>query len=569
MAILNHLNRLIEICHLHEIENVILCPGSRSAALTIGFVRHSRFNTYSISDERSAAFIGLGIAQATKKPTILVCTSGTAAYNFSSAVAEAYFQEIPLIVLTADRPVEWIHQYDGQTIFQQNIYGNHVKKAYQLNIQNQDADSIWYLERIVNEAINICQTAPFGPVHLNIPIKEPFYPNVDESLDFPKDAKKIVLAKNESQLSQETWNECFGTIEDFDKILIAVGQSDDEELNQILGKITDELWIPVLADSISNISNASIKAHDLILPKLNEQEQHSLRPQLLITSGKSFISKNIKTFLRKNKALVHWHIQENEEFIDPFQSLTHKFNVNPVYFFKKMFEDLDYKKFLNGDDDDENSTYFEHWRVINEKTCLSIIKKLQKLPYSELNSLYRVINKLPENSIFQLGNSMSIRYVNLMQNILPKNIQVFCNRGTSGIEGSLSIAVGYAISTDKIVTCLLGDVSFFYDRNALWNNYLPSNLRIIVLNNGGGNIFRMIDGPAKQPELKEYFETHQNMSIENTIKDTGFEYYKVASTQELEEALTTFFEQSNSSKVIELFTDSVENQKLFNEFKES
>ena len=167
---------IAHICYKHGIENVIISPGSRSAPLTLAFARHENLNCKVVADERSAAFVALGIAQQTGKPVVLICTSGSAAYNYAPAIAEAYFQQIPLLVLTADRPPEWIDQLDGQTIRQNNIYGKHVKESYTLPVDLSHKDAIWHVGRIVSEAINLSKTYPFAPVHINAPFREPFYP---------------------------------------------------------------------------------------------------------------------------------------------------------------------------------------------------------------------------------------------------------------------------------------------------------------------------------------------------------------------------------------------------------
>ena len=219
MSILQPIHNIAEICSRKNILDAILCPGSRSAALTISFVRHQNIKTYSISDERSAAFIGMGIAQQTGKTVALVCTSGTAAYNFAPAITEAFFQEIPLLILTADRPKEWIHQQDGQTIYQTEIFGKHVKKSYELPSDYSHPDAVWHIERVVNEAINLTQTFPKGPVHINVPICEPFYPNESEEIIFDKNVRIINQIQPEFTLSSETWIELMEIWNNSDKKL--------------------------------------------------------------------------------------------------------------------------------------------------------------------------------------------------------------------------------------------------------------------------------------------------------------------------------------------------------------
>jgi 2-succinyl-5-enolpyruvyl-6-hydroxy-3-cyclohexene-1-carboxylate synthase len=561
--LLQPIHNIAEICAKKNILNAILCPGSRSAALTISFVRHPKIKTFSISDERSAGFIGMGMALQTNQTVALVCTSGSAAYNFAPAVVEAFFQEIPLLVLTADRPSEWIHQYDGQTIYQNEIYGKHVKKSFNLPSDYSNTDAIWQIERVLNEAINLTQIEPKGPVHINVPIREPFYPTENEVIEFDKNIRTIHNIATQKTLSNEIWNQIYDIWNQSENKLIAVGQN-NLGLSKILSQISDEFSIPVLGDVISNLNGNFIDFHDIFIGK---SDKSNLKPDLLITAGKSFISKSFKQYIRANSPKFHIHIQENPELIDPFQTITHKIDVSPNYFFNQLFEDLDFQKFKEGDDEDENE-YFENWMNLNSDAKKRLQKFINELEYCEFKTINKILNKLPNYSILHLGNSMPVRYANILGIESIKQIEVYANRGTSGIDGILSTAVGQALQTEKIVTVLIGDVSFFYDRNALWNNYLPKNSRIILLNNQGGNIFRIIDGPSKQPELDEYFETYQKFNAKNTALDAKIEYLSADSDRSLDLVLNDFYNDSNSPKLLEIFLDGKVNSDIFKKYKQ-
>ncbi|MFN3850603.1 MAG: 2-succinyl-5-enolpyruvyl-6-hydroxy-3-cyclohexene-1-carboxylic-acid synthase [Spirosomataceae bacterium] len=564
MAILQPIHDIAEICAQKNITDVILCPGSRSAALTISFARHPSITTYSIPDERSAGFIGMGMALQSGRTVAIVCTSGSAAYNFAPAVVEAYFQEIPLLILTADRPSEWINQYDGQTIYQREIYGKHVKKSFDLPVEYSNSDAVWQIERVANEAINLSQAEPKGPVHINVPIREPFYPNGTEKISFNRDVRIINQFKSEKVISKSDWNEILDIWESSDKKLIAVGQN-NLNLSEILSKISTEFSVPVLGDVISNLHrNAEfISSQDIFLSSNLNPE---LRPDLLITCGKSFISKSFKQFIRANKPKFHIHIQENSDVIDPFQSLTHKLEISPNYFFEKLFSDLDFQKFREGDEEDDDF-YIAQWRDLDVKAKSKLYKYLDGVPFSEFKVVEEVLQTLPDDSILHLGNSMPVRYANIIGTSPNSEIEVYCNRGTSGIDGILSTAVGQALKTDKTVVCLIGDVSFFYDRNALWNNYLPKNLRVIVLNNQGGNIFRIIDGPSRQPELEEFFVTKQNYSAQKTAEDAGIDYYYSENEIQLKDILSYFYLETNRCKLLEIKIDAEISTEVFKNYK--
>ncbi len=559
MSIIKPLYHLSEICSLKEIEEIVICPGSRSAALTLAFTRNPDIETSVLADERSAAFVALGKSLATKKTVGLVCTSGSAALNFAPAIAEAFFQEIPLLVLTADRPPEWIHQYDGQTIFQSEIYGKHVKKSYQLPADYSHPDAIWSLERIINEAIDLSQSHPKGPVHINVPIREPFYPAENEQFEFKGISRVINSLEIEKTIKNEDWQLLLEIWENAESKIIAVGQN-FENLNIVL---KDPMGALVLGDIISNLNiENEIKMHDIFLAKSENLEA----PELLITVGKSFISKSLKQYLRKNKPRYHWHIQQHQDVIDPFQSITHKIQMNENSFFKTLFETLDLRAFKNGDYD-ETSEFETQWNNANEDAKKYLGKYLNKETFGELSTTSKVLEKIPNQSIIHLGNSMPVRYSNLVFGLDKQKYTVFCNRGTSGIDGILSTAVGHATKTEKIVTCLIGDMSYFYDINALWRSQIPNNLRIVLINNAGGNIFRIIDGPSKQPELDEYFVTSQQKNSRLTCKESGIIYLPVENNQDLNNALSSFFDPSETAKLIEVFTNGEADAQIFKEFK--
>jgi 2-succinyl-5-enolpyruvyl-6-hydroxy-3-cyclohexene-1-carboxylate synthase len=559
---LQNIFNIAEICAQKEIRDIILSPGSRCAPLTLAFVRHPEIQTRTISDERSAAFIAIGISQQTKKTVGLVCTSGSAAYNYAPAVAEAYYQQIPLLILTADRPPEWIDQLDGQTIRQDGIYGKHVKKSYTLPVDHSHEDAKWEIERIVSEAINLTQEYPCGPVHINVPLREPLYPSSE--IKFEKNIKTISRIEEEKILSDNTWEELLKEYKGYSKVMIVAGQSDhDESLATLLNSFAIKNNVPVVGDIISNVSKENIiNLHDVILSKKDEALHKNLAHDLFITFGKSVISKNLKLFLRKQKT-KHWHIQSAGYTSDTFQSLTKIIPVKPAYFFTQL-----YKKTNTHSQD---KSYKELW-LKEEKSAKEILKNFfnRKNSFNEFKAINEIIKNSPDHSILHLANSMPVRYANYIG--LPEDktgIEVFANRGTSGIDGVISTAVGAALSTDKIVTVITGDMAFFYDRNALWNNYLPSNLRIVILNNHGGGIFRIIDGPNRQPELDEYFETKQMLLAGNTAKDHNLEYSFCKDEKSLESALKNFFSASSRSKIMEIETDSKTNTEVFQNFKKS
>jgi 2-succinyl-5-enolpyruvyl-6-hydroxy-3-cyclohexene-1-carboxylate synthase len=564
MAILQPIIDLVEICAKRGIKRVILCPGSRSAAVTLAFARNPKITCYSISDERSAGFIALGMALQTKEVVAIVCTSGSAVYNFAPAVVEAFFQEIPLLVFSADRPSEWIHQNDGQTIYQQNIFGQNVKKSYQLLADYNHADTAWFINRTINEAISNCNELPFGPVHINIPIREPFYPAENEVF---KPSINLSALENIPCIFEISESSKLKLISEFlmaNNVLIAVGQHDwDDDLNYYLTLLNKEYGIPILYDVISNVKVPQFQNHDHIFNADNE----SVMPDLLITFGKSFISKSFKKYFQKNKVAAHWHIQIGNKIIDPLQSITKIIPLKAADFLKIIWESAalqDIKELQI----DKSNHYFQKWENQQWNIEDKKIKFLKnQIIFSELLAYKTVIDLLPIDCELHLANSMAVRYVNMLSLSINNKINVFANRGTSGIDGCLSTAVGSAMLTDKLTISFIGDVAFFYDRNALWNNYLHANLRIIVFNNNGGGIFRLIDGPSQQPELNEFFETKQNLTAKSTAEEAGLSYFAVSNQQDLEKILPIFLLNNGKAKCLEITTSGEINQAVFKAFK--
>lgn len=567
MAVLQPITDLAEVCYLHGIRKVVISPGSRSASLTLAFTRHGGFDIKVVMDERAAGFIALGMAQQLKQPVILICTSGSAAYNYAPAVAEAFFQQIPLVIFTADRPREWIHQHDGQTIYQSGIYGEHVRKYFEIPSDYEHKDSRWFINRSVNEAILTAGAVPPGPVHINVPIREPFYPTEGEEIQSSSHVRIINRNHVEKVLSTDIWHELLNEWEAAGKILIVGGQCGlDERLNTALTNIASEFDVPVVGDVISNQKGSElfITHHDLFL---READSAQLVPDLLITYGLSLISKELKQFLRKNPAVQHWHIAEDEHLVDTFHSLTRQILVSPSYFFNSLFEKIDYQLFTQGDEPGNDSVYGERWHQNERRSALMLSNYLKNLSsLNDLTCIDEFILSLSNKIQLHVANSMAIRYVNILGRRIGAHT-IFCNRGTSGIDGCVSTAIGSALATVEPVYLITGDVAFLYDRNGLLLDSLPANLKILVINNAGGNIFRLIDGPARLPELETYFETRHGFTAERTAQDSDIAYFSAGSLGSFHEQLRQFV-AAPSTAIFEVFTDPATNGAVWNDLKE-
>jgi len=558
---------IAELCSRKGLNQAVLCPGSRCAPLTLAFSRHPQIVTRTFSDERSAGFIALGIAQQKKSPAILLCTSGSAAYNFAPAVAEAFFSETPLIIFTADRPAEWIAQHDGQTIFQSGIFGKHVKRSFELPQEYEHEDSQWAINRIVNEAINLSFQEPKGPVHINAPFREPLYPKQDELFQYSSTIRVMdefptsySLTHEQKGIITEEWNR-------HNHVLLVAGQQDyDKTVLDSLERLQSRHSLPLVGDVISNLHGIedTIRHSDLFLGQATDEIKHTLQPDLLITFGKSTISKNLKLFLRKYSPKAHWHIQSAGTVADPFQNITKVFNSGIIEFFDFINSLSDHPSFEN----QKQKNFCNLWEVEERKATRTLTDFFPQESLTELEIVREVIQSLPEQSNLHLANSMSVRYANFIGlTARQKGIQVYANRGTSGIDGCNSTAVGHALSNKRFNILITGDLAFFYDRNAFWNNYPIPNLHVLVLNNHGGIIFKIIDGPGALPEADEFFITDQKLNARKLCEEFDFEYLLLDNRKKVKNLIKDFAEFNDRTKILEFESDGSLNKATFENLK--
>ena len=508
--------QLIDHLWQRNLTKVVISPGSRNAPLILGFTSHSKYTCYSVPDERSAGFIALGIAHASQAPVALVCSSGSALLNYYPAIAEAFYRKIPLIVLSADRPEYLIDQRDGQTIRQKNVYANHILYSSQLEefpTDLQEQENI----RIINEALRLAIPSPInggGPAHINLPFEEPLYLKSEfNQTEIKPNSKELTipqLNQNEKADFIDLWN-------DSEKIMILVGQRDpNTDLDNLLNKLSHRALI--LSETTSNISvKNSVECIDRLITPLSITDYSELQPDLLITFGGNVVSKRIKAFLRSNSPKHHIHVEVIPTPPDTYQCLTQHFNMSELDFFTQWTLDVD----------SETSIYSQKWISVDQGR-----KEIQKeyepnIPFSDFQVMKHFSEMIPEESIVHLANSTSVRYAQLFN--WPIKHVFHSNRGTSGIDGIVSTAIGTAIASKKPVFLIVGDISFFYDTNAWWHRHIPNNLKVIVVNNNGGGIFRFIDGPNSTGQLENHFETHQKNSVEHIALGFGVRYFCASS----------------------------------------
>ena len=570
---------LILSCLKFDFFDVVISPGSRNVPLAIGFASNKKFKCYSIVDERSAAFFALGLSQKSKKPTILICTSGSALLNYYPAVAEAYYSEIPLIILSADRPEYKINIGDGQTINQSNVfeknilYSNSLKqdcshateeiiKSNLQKIVNDKADysKIEKLqksiqknnEEIIEIAFNL-SINKMQPVHLNVPMEEPLY----EFNDSPSISVKV-KKKTEKKLSLTDLDNFYKAINKASKIMILIGVSDGNILSKkSIQKINSCSSIIVMKEHTSNVFNESFISNiDRLIGPIELQSNSDsvfdeLSPEIVISLGGMIVSKKIKSFLRNYKPRKHFHIGNNISK-DSFYSGVEHINTTA----NKFFENIDLNK--------SDSKYFEKWNQLDNSKLDLHNRYMKVINFSDLKVFEILTNWIPKKYNIQVANSTPIRYFQLFD--LKNKNMMFANRGTSGIDGSTSTAIGSSVQNDSPVLLVTGDLSFFYDVNALWNNHIPKNFRIIIINNSGGGIFKILPGFKENNLFSEFIETQHNLSARLIAKMFNFNYTRVSTKFGLNLYLRTFFKNSKKPKILEIKTSSVKSTKILKEY---
>ncbi len=555
MSDLAPITNIAEICHQLGVDSAVLSPGSRNAPLLVAFARHAGITSHVVVDERSAGFVAMGMAQQQQRPVALVCTSGTAPLNYAPAIAEAFYQALPLLVITADRAPEWVDQQDGQTIVQPQMYQQRVKASYNLPVDRDHPDAVWQIERTVAQAIHLAMCAPCGPVHINVPLREPFYPQGEIRYSPGKVIREL---QGERVLSEAQWSALVERWSAHEKILVVVGQ---QRLSPALIAQFEQLDAVVVGDIVSNLHPCagSIRCADLILGDLDHARLAQLRPDLLITLGQSLVSKNLKLFLRANPATEQWHIQAAGPVADTYQSLTQVVRLTPEGFFSQLAQRLPPGRPL---------AYRAQWQEWAERAHAFHAEFFsQPLAFNEFDAIRQVLAALPDDAILHLGNSMAVRYANHLA-LAPSRIEVYSNRGTAGIEGSLSTAVGHAHASTRLNLILLGDLSFFYDRNALWaQGGLPDNLRIVLLNNQGGGIFDILPNSRRLPECSPYFTTPHVLNAANTASDFGLEYWVCREGEPLARRVAGLL-QPGAARLLEIHTAMSTNSEVFRLFKQ-
>jgi len=536
---------VIEACKAKQIKHIVISPGSRNAPLTIGFANDPYFNCYSIVDERCAAFFALGIAQQRREPVAVVCTSGSALLNYYPAFSEAFYSNIPLVVISADRPSSKIDIGDGQTIRQVNVLANH--SAYNANLSDEthsDKSNFYELNRALNTAIE-----EQLPVHINVPFEEPLYLATEEQYPFENivaEIKNPIINEDKAINFVKHWNSSAKKM-----VLVGVLTPNSVE-SQYIEWLAKDPSVVVLTETTSNLHHSHFIPYIDKLLTYTEKDptlKEALRPDLLLTFGGLVVSKKIKQFLRSYQPAYHYNVDLHKDYNSYF-CLTAHFKADINTFLREVTPNLV----------SVPSTYQQQWLKVKNEIQQTHLEYINQIPFSDLKVYSEVFKSIPNDYIVQISNSSAIRYAQLMK--AHPSWKVFCNRGTSGIDGSMSTAIGAAVGSASPTVFITGDLSFFYDSNALWNKYIPQDFRIILLNNQGGGIFRILPGDKTDPNFEYFFETPHKLTAEHFCEMYNINYQLATNITDLQRKISDFYEKSDVPKLLEVHTPRKINDKV-------
>lgn len=543
-----NVNILTSLLIAHDVQCAVLCPGSRNSPMVHNLVECNEMKCYSVTDERSAGFVAIGIAEATDAPVVLCVTSGSALLNAAPAVAEAYYRNIPLIVVSADRPQQWIGQSDGQTLQQVNALEPHVRKSVNI-IEPHTEEERWYCNRVINEALNKVKAYGGGPVHINVPLTEPLYEYTVAQLPDERYISFGSAVSNESELK-----DLITKLDKATKPVIVIGQLDAgvaQTLSKDIAKI--EQNYVVLHEKLSTAYGSTALQLDEMLAMIAGDEDYL--PDFILYFGGTIVSKRLKQYLRKAKTANSVLIDEHGEVRDVFMNLSWVIQAYPAMFVQLLAAHC--KQHTTND-------YYQKWAELRKKA--SQYAENFCPDYSQMlaaKTFHTYLSRQRGKRALFYANSSSVR----LGNIYSKEY-IHVNRGVNGIEGSLSVAVGYSLeaSDNEQVYCVVGDLSFFYDNNALWNTYLKKNLKVLLLNNGSGGIFHQMLGPSSSPYCNQYIAAGHQTSTEGICQSYGLKYQSAHNKEDLSQQMKLFVKANEGPLLLEVFTNADEDARVMNEY---
>lgn len=546
-------NIVADLMVAHGIQVVIASPGSRNAPLVVALSRRPELKVLTVVDERQGAFNALGIALESRKPVALVCTSGTAVLNYLPAVAEAYYRAIPLVVVSADRPVEWIDQDDSQTLWQDRALEPYVKRAWSLDGEAVSPNRLWHVSRCINDLLMEAVSSRPGPVHLNLRLDAPLGSMADYT---PDSACVIEAVKIRKELPEHVAQELADKLSSSKTLVIAGFMSPDEKLQAEIKQLLTHPNVAVVAESVANLNVPGVHHYiDTLL--CNTEISHELQPQVVITLGGALISRKIKEYLRSLSSEVeHWAVGVSHTTVDCFQHLKLRIDMPEAPFFHSINKHWT---------DSQPSTYASVWQQAQVQARFRVTQFLDRFPWSDFKAMGMVFEAIPTDWNLQVSNGTAIRYAQLF--LQGREGRCDGNRGVSGIDGSTSTAIGAGWASEGTTCLITGDMSCQYDVGALGSQLLTPRMKMVVLCNGGGGIFRFVNSTRTLPERERFFGAGpMNLPLKSLSAAYGWAYYEAQSAQELEKVLPEFISQAHRPALLGLHTPHDLSAQLLTQF---
>lgn len=537
--------RLVEAIVSYGAKYAVCCPGTRNAPLLMALARCEQLKKVVVTDERSAGYVALGLAQQSLQLVAVVCTSGTALSNLAPAAAEAYYSHIPLVIISADRPKEWIDQNDSQTMHQAEVLSNAVKWHYSLPSIPASDEQSWWVNRMINDAMANVTSAPIAPIHINVHVGEP----VNQTATAPSGYTDIISTPIHHTLSAEIASALNEEITTARRVMVICGfMPPDRHLAKSLSTFAKRSNAVVLCEQIANITGEGIiNQAATVISEMNKEERETLAPDLLIYIGGAIVSRKTKEFFRRFGVGKQWRIGNDRCIIDSFKHCNRIVDLNPESFFEAINS---CEQNINAD----GSNYASLWQSLRKRALLSHQRYVANARWSTLSAMDIISNHIPEGTILHLSNGLSIRLAQLFA--MPQVSQWWSNRGVSGIDGCTSTALGASIAAEgKDVLLITGDMSFSYDINGLSSQYNSRHLKVIVTCNAGGGIFRFIKSTSSLPELERYFEVKRNAPVAQLAQAFGFDFFQADSKESLAKQIDAFFSDKNPA-ILAICTDS-------------
>lgn len=533
-----------EALEAYGITDVFASPGSRNAPLLMAMNRREAITVRPVVDERSAAFIALGYSLVSQRPAALVCTSGSALLNYAPAVAEAYYRKLPLIIISADRPSEWIGQDDSQTLPQLGAFGSLVKCSVSLKGEIASELEIWETNRNLNEAMQTALSGRRGPVHINVALSNPLTAEVDN----PEDSfRKIELLEPYPGLNPTEGKRLAAETAGRNVLIVGGFCQPSETMNSAFASLAKCGNIVVAADALANLSCGNIIPLPDLAIRSELLKDPDARPDILITFGGSLISSHLKDYLRSAGIREHWHVGENDALIDSYFSLTKRIEIPEGNFFRYFAKLIERQR--------ASQTRFKElwWQAVRSQQD-ERIEKLADASWDEEKAIDLLMSRLPGQWNLQLSNGLTPRYA--LRSQAWRFHRRDCNRGVSGIDGSISTALGASLAFKGTTLLVTGDMSMQYDIAALSSTLLSARLKIVVINNGGGGIFEKIQTTRNLPELPELLKCQLRLPLEKLAEGYGLRYFRVSSEEELLRLLPEFINEQDLPSLLEVFVTS-------------